>query len=310
MNAPPRMSFGSATRLLCLASLLLAAAGQAAAQSVLSLHDEATGTTQVFTPGDTRFFVSGDGSAINVAAEHPGGGWYLHFEAPDGQTLAPGRYADAGCRSPLRMGRAPGLEVTDNNPACSSGLGVDSVYGSFVIRQIHYNAAGNVVSLEALFTQRKGSATAPALGGFVRYEAAPLSFTVKSDPGFAWGAIDQISYGDTTLFTLDGTATEGMYYIASGQKETWKLLITPRTGQQLQARRYKTRGAADTAHAGLFIWRGLGARPMDCADPSGVLDIHTIRYSIFGVVLNLQADFVYRCGGTRPALRGTIRYLD
>lgn len=310
MNAPSRMSFGSAARLLCVAALMLAAAGQAAAQSVLSLHDEAAGTTQVFTPGDTRFFVSGDGSAINVAAEHPGGGWYLRFEAPDGQTLAPGRYADAGCRSPLRMGRAPGLEVTDNNPACNFSQGVDSLYGSFVIRQINFNDAGNVVSLEALFTQRKGSATAPALGGFVRYEAKAMSFAVKSDPGFAWGAIDQISYGDTNLFTLDGTATEGMDYTASGQKETWRLLITPRTGQQLQARRYKTRGAADTSHAGLIIRRGLGGQPMACANPSGVLDIRTIRYSVFGVVLNLQADFVYRCGGTKPALRGTIRYLD
>lgn len=310
MNAPSRMSFGSATRLLCVASLLIAAAGQAAAQSVLSLHDEATGATQVFTPGDTRFFVSGDRSAINVAAEHPGGGWYLRFEAPDGQTLTPGRYADAGCRSPLRMGRAPGLEVTDNNPACSSTQGVDSLFGSFVIRQINYNAAGTLVSLEALFTQRKGSATAPALGGFVRYEAKALSFAVKSDPGFAWGAIDQTSYGDTNLFTLDGTATDGVYYVASGQKETWRLLITPLTGQQLQARRYKTRGAADTSHAGLIIRRGLGGQPVDCANPSGLLDIHTIRYSIFGVVLNLRADFVYRCGGTKPALRGTIRYLD
>ena len=91
MNAPSRMSFGYAPRLLCVASFLLAAAGQAAAQSVLSLHDEATGTTQVFTPGDTRFSVSGDASAINIAAEHPGGGWYVRLEAPDGQTLAPGR---------------------------------------------------------------------------------------------------------------------------------------------------------------------------------------------------------------------------
>ena len=309
MNASAHTSWFLVAQLAAAGAISLVSSAPAAAQSILSVHDEATGTTRVLTPVDTRFFISGDGKAINVAAEGAGASWYLRFEAPDGQSLAPGPYADAGCRAPLRLGRAPGLEVTDNNPACSSGLGVDSLHGSFVIRQIEYNSSGQVVSLEALFTQRKGSATAPALGGFVRYQAKPLSLALKSDRGFEWGQIDQRSHGDTTLFTLDGTATDGIAYTASGQKETWQVMISPRTGRQLQTGRFKTRGVADTAHTGLMIRRGQG-QPVPCVNPSGVLDIRAVRYNSVGVVLNLQADFEYRCGGTKPALRGTIRYLE
>ena len=308
MNASAHTSWFLVAQLAAAGAISLVSSAPAAAQSILSVHDEATGTTRVFTPVDTRFFISGDGKAVRVLAEGPGDSWYLKFEAPEGQSLAPGPYADAGCGAPLRLGRAPGLEVTDNNPACSSGR-VDWLYSSFVIRQIEYNESGNVVSLEALFTQRKGSATAPALGGFVRYQAKPLSLALKSDRGFEWGQIEQKSHGDTTLFTLDGTATDGIAYTASGQKEIWRVMISPRTGRQLQTGRFKTRGFADTAHTGLMIRRGQGY-PFSCDNPSGVLDIRAIRYSSVGVVLNVQADFEYRCGGNKPALRGTIRYLE
>lgn len=305
MNA----SLNLAAKSLGAVAILFAGMSQATAQSVLSIHDETTGATRVFTPDTATFSISGDGKAINVDVNDPGTGWFMRFEAPEGGTLAPGRYDDAGCRFPLRMGRAPGIEVTDNNPVCSFALGADTVWGSFVIRQITYDGAGNVASLEALFTQRKGSATAPALGGLIRYDARPMSLSLKSDRGFGWGAIAQDNHGDTSLFTFEGTTADGVDYGASVRKDTWRVLIDPPTGKLLRIGRYRTRAAADSGHAGLLILRGLGLSP-SCPTPTGVIDIQKLRVNSVGTILGLQASFEYRCGGSRAALRGTIRHLE
>lgn len=305
MDAPLKL----AAKSLGAAALLVAGTGHAPAQSVLSIHDEASGATRVFTPDSATFSISGDGKAINVDVSDAGSTWLMRFEAPEGERLAPGRYDDAGCRFPLRLGRAPGIEVTDNNPVCSFALGTDTVWGSFVIRQITYDGAGNVLSLEALFTQRKGSATAPALGGLIRHDARPMSLSLKSGPAFAWGAIAQENHGDTSLFTFDGTSADGVDYTASVRKDTWRVLIAPPTGKLLRVGRYRTRAAADSGNAGLRILRGLGLSP-SCPDPSGLLDIQKMRVNSVGTILGLQATFEYRCGGSKAALRGTIRHRE
>lgn len=309
MNASSSTSVYCFTRSLCALALLVAGTGPVPAQSVLGIHDEASGTTRVFTPSDASFSASGDRHAIDVEAVAPGAGWYLRFEAPEGQELAPGRYDHAGCRHPLRMGRSPGMEITDNNPACSFGLGMDTLWGWFVIRQIAYDSAGKVASLEALFTQRKGSPTAPALGGLIRYEARPLSLALHSDPGFVLGAISQVNHGDTSIFTMEGTVTDGIDYTASVRKDTWRILIAPPTGRPLRVGRYVTQAFAGTARAGLHVSRGIGP-PTRCPDPSGRLDIQELRTTPAGTIEGLRATFEYRCGGTRPALRGSIRYLE
>lgn len=309
MNASGDTSLTPVVTTIFVAAITLAGAGQASAQSILSIHDEATGVTRVFTPGDATFFASGDGKAIDIDTAGPGAAWYLRFEAPEGEVLAPGRHDNAGCPFQLRFGRAPGLGVTDNNPVCSFGLGADTLWGSFVIRQVAYDPTGRVVSLEALFTQRKGSATAPALGGLIRYEARPLSLTLKSDPGFAWGAVAQENHGDTGLFMLQGTAADGLTYDASVQKDIWRLLIDPPIGRRLQAGRYPTRGVADAGHVGLLVLRGFHQNA-NCPDPKGRLDVQKIRTNAAGMIVGLRATFEYRCGGTRPALRGLIRYLE
>ncbi len=314
MNAVPSKPLTSAARLLRSTAIVLfgigvLGAGPVRAQSVLSIHDQATGTTRVFTPGNATFAVAGDGHAVDIEVADPGTSWYLRFEAPIGETLAPGRYANAGCRAPLRMGRAPGLEVTDNNPACSVGLGTDTLWGSFVIRQIAYDSAGKVASLEAKFVQRKGSPTAPALAGLLRYMARPMSLVLNSDPGFVWGAIAQENHGDTSLFTLEGTKADGLEYIASVRKDIWRVLIVPPTGQQLNVGSYSTRAGADPRRAGLLILRGLD-QPARCSEASGRLDIQKMRMNSLGVIQSLQATFTYRCEGARPALHGTIRFQE
>ncbi|MFD0737830.1 hypothetical protein ACFQZQ_00805 [Lysobacter koreensis] len=299
-----------AARAVAAAAILLAASTQAPAQSILSIHNDASGYDRVFLPADSVFLANGDGKAINVTVAGPGDAWYLRFEAPAGETLGPGVYTNAGCPLGLRMGRAPGMGITDNNPVCSDSQGIDNLFGSFAIRQIDYDAEGNLTSLEATFTQRLGSANAPALGGLIRYQARPLSLLLNASPAFAWGAIAQANHGDTSVFTLDGTVADGFEYQASVLKDTWRISVAPPTGQPLKAKTYQTSDAADPDHASLRIRRGLGAMAPACANPSGKLEIQSMKVNGAGAIQNLRATFVYRCSGSAAALRGTIRYLD
>lgn len=283
---------------------LIASVGVAAAQSILSLHDEATGTTQVFVPSDAYppFSVWGDGSTINV---HVPPDYYLHFEAPEGQKLAPGAYPGAGCRKPQRHGRAPGLEVTNNNPAC--GPDEDTQFGSFTIRQVGYGAGGEVESLEAVFIQRLGSPTAPALGGLVRIDARPLAFHLQSGARSAWGRREQHHHGNSSLFSMEGSTASGMAYEVSGLKHKWQVLITPPAGRLLATGRYATKAVADVRHAGLQVQLG-DHETVECANPSGSIDIQKLVADERGAVKRLRAQFQYRCAGRQPPLRGTIRH--
>jgi len=292
------------------AACLAAGIGTAAAQSILSLHDAATGETSVYTPADSLFSLDGDGSALNFSASvnaFRAAAWYLRMEAPEGERLAPGRYERAGCTFSLRTGRSPGLEVTDNNPVCRpTSAPFDAVWGRFAIRQIAYDDAGRVTSLEAVFTQRVGSPTAPPLAGLLRYNAAPLSLAVTSDPGFAWGPIDQRNFGDTSLFSLKGDTTGGLQYQASVTKDLWSIAIQPPSGRTLRVGRYNTRSTADAGHAGFNVLRGHG--PQGCSG-TGRLEILGMDTDPAGNVLNLHATFEYRCNGAQAALRGTIHHL-
>lgn len=296
--------------LVRLVAVTLAATGMcaipdhASAQSILSLHDQATGTTQVFVPSDAYppFSVWGDGSTINV---HVPPDYYLHFEAPEGQKLAPGAYPGAGCRKPLRHGRAPGLEVTNNNPAC--GAEQDIQFGSFNIRQVAYDTSGEVESLEAVFIQRLGSPRAPALGGLVRIEARPLSFHLTSGADSGWGRQNQRHHGDTSLFSMEGSTADGIVYEASGLKHKWSVLITPPHGRLLATGRYLTKSAPGSRHAGLKVLLG-DHETVECPDPSGALRIQKVVADQHGTIQRLRASFEYRCAGRESVLRGVIRH--
>lgn len=308
MSASSRFSLGAVV-------LGVLASGPAVGQSVLSLSDEASGTTRVFTESDSTFEIWGDGAAVGLLAGRTADAWYLLFEAPEGQRLAPGSYGGVGCRAPLRHGRSPGMEITNNNPVCSPEWG-NTLWGSFVIRQIEYAANGQVSTLEAKFTQRNGSPTAPALGGLIRYNTRPLSLGLKSDPGFFDGPIVQASHGDTSLFSLEGNLVEGIDYTASVSRDLWQITIQPPIGQPLAVRRYPARATAQPGRAGLTISRGPYTSEqsdrwaMSCRDARGSLTIEKLRTNAEGAIVGLRARFEYRCGGAAPALRGTIRFHD
>lgn len=299
----------TALKAMLASAIVLVGVGEASAQSVLSIHDHASGEIRTFSSNDSVFTISGNGETVDLSAskfaKQLGGHWYLKFEAPQGQTLAPGRYENAGCTSAFRTGRAPGMQITDNNPICMLAAGGDTVWGWFVIRQIAYDSAGAVVSIEAIFSQRHGAPDAPPLTGVIRYQAPGRSFKVQSEPGFAWGEIAQKNHGDSSLFWLEGTL-DGLDYRASVRKDTWKIFIDPPTGQQLQLGHYQTSNLADASHAGLYIQRGFA--PQYCSNGVGSLDIDKIDADSAGSIRSLIASFEYRCGAGTPALRGSIRY--
>lgn len=301
--------FHVAAQCLCAVAISISGARAAAAQSVLSIHEQATGETSVYTAEDAQFSVVGDGQAMNISVGRnvkSAVAWYFRFEAPAGEVFKPGRYQDAGCPFTLRSGRAAGMEVTNNNPICRPVTGQDSIWGSFAIRQIAYGKAGDITSLEIFFEQRAGSPDAEPLTGLLRYRASPLSLTLASDPNFAWGGISQRYDGDTSFFALEGT-TSGLHYIASVPHDRWVVAIEPPIGQTLRPGVYQTRNFADGLRVGLSIQRGFG--PQRCISSGGRLEILEMEVGPAGEVLSLRATFDYRCEARVAALRGTIRYL-
>lgn len=301
------MSKFSAFALSALSALgLVFASAEARAQSVFSLHDQASGQTQVFTNADSLFSMEGGEQGLIFSAGGAFGGptWTVKLQPPMGQKLRPGRYANVGCPAPLQSGRAAGLEVTDNNPVCRPDR-PDNVWGWFNIRQIRYGAAGEVVALEATFSQRLGSPSAPELGGLIRYQTAPLSLGLKAEPNFAWGAIDQQHHGDAGLFALEGT-TAGVQFEASVPNDHWSISIVPAAGGALRVGNFRTRNAAGAGYVGLRVVRGAGAQA--CEGGTGQLNIQGLDTAPDGRVVALRATFEYRCGNAKPALRGTVRY--
>lgn len=304
------------------ACTLLTAAGlmsgidEASAERLLTVRDHATGQIVTLTGENAGFTIDGDGSAVNIDVNAQnlksgpgfvsGANWFMRFEAPPGETLQPGRYFNAGCPFALRTGRAPSMQVTEDNPICRPD--VDSIWGSFEIRQIGYDDAGNVASIELTFRQHADSPDAPPWTGLLRLDTEPLSLVLDSDARFALGRVSQRHFGDTSLFSLTGT-TAGLDYTASVIKDHWSISLTPPGGQVLEAgKTYTTRNFATGPHAGLLVLRGLGFQ--GCSESIGTLRILGLRTDPSGNVLGLHADFEYRCDGARPALRGTIRHLE
>src|SRR5688572_13192508 len=238
---------------------LMVGIDEASAERLLTVRDHATGQTVTLTGENAGFTIDGDSNAVNIdvnaqslklgPAFVSGAHWFMRFEAPPGGTRQPGRYANAVCPFQLRTGRVPSMQVPADHPICRPD--VDSIWGSFEIRQIAYDDAGKVASIELTFRQHAESPDAPPLTGLLRLDAEPLSLVLESDARFALGRVSQRHFGDTGLFSLSGT-TAGLDYTASVIKDLWSISIVPPEGQVLQeGQSYTTRSFATGPHAGL-----------------------------------------------------------
>jgi hypothetical protein len=259
------------------------------------------GQTKSYQSPPATVTASGTAADVNVTVTSGADFWFIEFAAPRGDVLRPGVYRDAE-RAAFRTGRAPGLDVS------GEGRGCNEVFGQFTVDQIGTDAAGAVSLLDAHFTQRCESATAPRLTGTVHYRAFPLSYRFASDPGDYIGGGKTKSYtNSTSIFGLSGT-TAGLSYTVSGQRDDWTVELAPPAGQQLHVGTYTDAQRAafrDPGHPGLDA-SGDGR---GCNTLTGSFTITQLVTDASGAVTALAATFEQHCEGATPALHGTIHYF-
>lgn len=107
--------------------------------------------------GDVLSVASADGGTVNIGVTgYNGDWWYLAFDAPAGQTLAPGTYSEA-TRYPFN-GAGPGLSLTGN------GRGCNTLTGSFTVLAATFGPNGYVQTFDATFEQHCEGGPAAARG--------------------------------------------------------------------------------------------------------------------------------------------------
>ncbi|MFK0170393.1 hypothetical protein ACIQU5_16445 [Streptomyces sp. NPDC090306] len=257
------------------------------------------GQTLSYTPATAAVTVSGNAGDAQLSVSTDTDWWNVELAAPQGETLHPGVYRNAE-RAPLRTGRSPGLDVS------GSGRGCNEVFGQFSINQIETDpSTGAITLLDATYTQRCESATAPTLKGVVKYRAYPLSYAYTSDAGDYIGAGGKATYtGSTSTFSA-GPYGDGVRYAVSGKRDDWSATLTPPTGEQFQVgRTYQAERFASTGTAGLDVdGDGRG-----CNAVTGELTVTKLGLDADGTVKAFAATFVQHCEGGEPALHGTIHY--
>ncbi|MGW7268530.1 hypothetical protein [Streptomyces sp. NPDC054842] len=256
------------------------------------------GGSVVFTPRTATITAQGTAESVRVRVSGDTGWWDVELAAPAGEKLHPGVYRDAE-RAAFRTGRAPGLDVYGD------GRGCNEVHGQFSVNQIETDASGAVTVLDATYTQRCERADAPALKGVVKYRALPLSYAWTSDPGDYIGQGGRLTHtGATSTFGLRPWG-DGVQYDVSGRREYFTALLTPPTGERLEAgRTYRAERASGDGVAGLDV-HGDGR---GCNTTTGEFTVTKLARDGDGTVTALAATFVQHCEGAEPALRGTIHY--
>jgi len=124
------------------------------------------GTDRLFDASRT-VTMTGDSSHLEVSVASEGERFKFEVAPPAGEALAPGEQAGAE-RYGFQAAGAPGLSVTGDGRGCNRD------YGRFIVKDIHFDAAGGVDRFWALYEQHCESPAAPALFGEVRIgESAP-----------------------------------------------------------------------------------------------------------------------------------------
>lgn len=265
-----------------------------------SAHGEwvGQGQTRGYTPRTATFKISGNRTEVFITVQGVEfwDTWTIDIAAPVGETLHSQRYAFA--EVPPATGRAPGLNVYGDGRSCGQ------LWGEVGLRQIGFDGSGNVVSIDASFTQRCGSASAPPLSGVIRYRTPPLGLSLASDLGdpLAHG-LHQRYNNDTSLIGLTAYSYEADFTIR-GQHSNWLMDIGPPTGQRFHPGRYAVSRFADATHAKLdFHGNGVG-----CNTVTGILNVRQVEQDQNGYVSKISASFEQHCDGAKAALRGVLHY--
>ncbi|WP_230079438.1 hypothetical protein [Xanthomonas oryzae] len=256
------------------------------------------GKSGVLNDGNAKFGMRGGRERLTFTANGPSGEyWSIDIAAPIDSVLAPGTYRNAE-RASFKTGRSPGLD------ASSTGRGCNRIWGEVTVRQISFDAAGNVDKLEATFLQRCEQSKAPALAGVISYNAPPLYMKLTSgSDDYVGGGVGKMYYNDTSTFMLEGNSSY-LRYFASGLRDDWSATISAPKGKALAPGRYATRRFADSAHAGLdFTGNGRG-----CNENRGTLNVRAIEKDAQANVVKLYADFEQYCDNSTTPLRGTIHF--
>jgi hypothetical protein len=287
-------------RTLAGAALLLLA-GHATASSLVvnSAAGEpiGEGTNRTWASPTAVFSASGTTESVTVLVTRDGESFSLEFAAPHGKVLEPGSYYSAE-RADVRTGKAPGLDVLSGVASCPD------VWGSFTIRQVAFDEFGVPTQLEATFSQRCGSNTAPLLSGTLAFNTPPWYFSYNSTAGDPVGnGIVRTLYPSTSDIALHGTAN-GLSYGASGLRDNVYLAISPPTGKTLAPGIYPIARAPGTTAAGIFLTNNL----VSCNTVTGTLNIRALTFGEDGHPTGLYANLTLYCNGASAPFKATIRH--
>ncbi len=157
------------------------------------------GQTRLFTPDESTFTSSFNGTTFAGSITPPGSWWSVEIAAPPGQSLTAGTYENA-VRWPFNGPGQPGLSVT------GEGRGCNTVTGRFVVARVEQT--GDSLAFEAAFEQHCEGGTA-ALFGQIRIGPAgtdtlgpslalPGNLTIDADgPTPVAYAVSAVDLGDS-----------------------------------------------------------------------------------------------------------------
>jgi hypothetical protein len=120
------------------------------------------------TSNGVTFTAGGDTSVINIAADAGSGNrWFLEFDPPTGNALAPGIYSAA--KRPIERGTSPGFELFGASRSCSQ------ISATFTITAAVFGSSGWVQAFDATFEQQcMDVKPATSLHGQVHISNPPL----------------------------------------------------------------------------------------------------------------------------------------
>jgi Divergent InlB B-repeat domain len=124
------------------------------------------GRSEVFSPANSQWKAGAfqNGNAVQLTIDSVGpkfsSTWALWFQAPDGESLQPGRrYAAASFSGP----GVPGFYVTGNGSFCGGG--------EFTVREVSFGPQSTVLRFAADFVLNCGNPSGPLLTGSVQYNS-------------------------------------------------------------------------------------------------------------------------------------------